>query len=119
MNEKLTSEQIQLIAFTIILHSGNARTLIHQSFKSMREADFKGANQLLENANEELLKAHHSQTELLQSYANGAKFDMEIIMVHAQDHLMTTMTLREVAIEMAHLYQQNSEVQKKLKEVRK
>lgn len=29
---------------------------------------------------------------------------MEIIMVHAQDHLMTTMTLREVALEMLHLY---------------
>ena len=26
-------------------------------------------------------------------------------MVHAQDHLMTTMTLREVAIEMLALYQ--------------
>ena len=29
---------------------------------------------------------------------------MEIIMVHAQDHLMTTMTLREVALEMLSLY---------------
>ena len=26
-------------------------------------------------------------------------------MVHAQDHLMTTMTLLEVATEMAYLYQ--------------
>ncbi len=29
---------------------------------------------------------------------------IEIIMVHAQDHLMTTMTLREVALEMLSLY---------------
>ena len=32
---------------------------------------------------------------------------MEIIMVHAQDHLMTTMTLLEVAQEMNYLYQKN------------
>lgn len=29
-------------------------------------------------------------------------------MVHAQDHLMTTMTLLEVANEMSYLYQQKA-----------
>ena len=106
MNEKMNSEEIQLIAFNIILHSGNAKMQIHSAFKAMREADFS-TNQLLEDANQEILLAHQSQTELLQSYANGTKIEMEIIMVHAQDHLMTTMTLREMAIEMSYLYEQN------------
>ena len=52
----------------------------------------------LEDANNELIEAHKSQTSLLQNYANGQEIIMEIIMVHAQDHLMTTMTLREMAI---------------------
>lgn len=30
-------------------------------------------------------------------------------MVHAQDHLMTTMTLKEVAVEMITLYQRLDE----------
>ena len=30
-------------------------------------------------------------------------------MVHAQDHLMTTMTLREVALEMLNLYRKVEE----------
>lgn len=30
-------------------------------------------------------------------------------MVHAQDHLMTTMTLREVALEMLELYKKLEE----------
>jgi len=110
MNEKLTSEEIQLVAFTIILHSGNAKTKTHEAFKAMRIADFVTVNQLLEEANEEILKAHKSQTELLQFYANGTKIEMEIIMVHAQDHLMTTMTFREVAIEMCNLYKQNHDL---------
>lgn len=114
MSEKLTSEETQVIAFTIIFHSGSARTEIHNAFKAMRAGDFETAQQLLEVANEEILKAHQSQTELLQSYASGTSFDMEIIMVHAQDHLMTTMTLREVALEMRHLYQQNHAIMKKL-----
>lgn len=115
MNEKLTTEDIQLIAFNIILHSGNAKTQIHNAFNAMRKSDFVVANQLLEEANEEILQAHKSQTELLQNYANGTKIEMEIIMVHAQDHLMTTMTLREIAIEMSFLYEKNHELSIKLR----
>lgn len=115
MNEKMSSDDIQLVAFNIILHSGNAKTKIHMAFKSMREADFTTTTQLLEEANQEILEAHKSQTELLQSYANGTKIDMEIIMVHAQDHLMTTMTMREIAIEMSYLYQKNHELSNKLR----
>lgn len=115
MTKTLTSEEIQLTAFTIILHSGNAKTQIHEAFKAMRAANFTLANSLLEEANDEILNAHKSQTELLQSYANGTQIEMEIIMVHAQDHLMTTMTLREMALEMSFLYQQNHELLIKLR----
>ena len=55
MNEKMSSEDIQLVAFNIILHSGNAKTKIHEAFKSMRQADFTLANQHLEEANQEIL----------------------------------------------------------------
>lgn len=100
-------ENLQTVAFDIILHSGLARTVVHEAFKFMREGDYEKADEKLEEANEELLLAHKSQTNLLQDYAGGAKIEMEIIMVHAQDHLMTTMTLREVAIEMKYLYQRD------------
>ena len=106
MNDQMISEEIQITAFNIILHSGNAKTKIHSAFELMRKGEFDKANQLLDEANDDILEAHESQTGLLQSYANGTKIEMEIIMVHAQDHLMTTMTLLEIAIEISHLYQQ-------------
>ena len=55
------------------------------------------------------MEAHHAQTDLLQKYASGTEVKIEIIMVHAQDHLMTTMTLKEVALEMITLYQRLDE----------
>ncbi len=100
----MNPEDIQLAAFEIILNSGNARTSVHEAFASMRESDYDKAAQLLESSNEELLLAHQAQTKLLQNYASGVEIKIEIIMVHAQDHLMTTMTLREVALEMLALY---------------
>ncbi|KHD46094.1 PTS cellobiose transporter subunit IIA [Streptococcus hongkongensis] len=100
----MTNEEVQMAAFEIILNSGNSRTIVHEAFAAMREGEFDRASELLESANEELLLAHKAQTHLLQEYAGGTEITMEIIMVHAQDHLMTTMTLREVAIEMLELY---------------
>ncbi|MDU5510659.1 PTS cellobiose transporter subunit IIA [Enterococcus gilvus] len=109
MAEQMNSEELQVAAFEIILHSGNARTIIHDAFASMRKKEDEKAKKQLEEANEQLLMAHKAQTQLLKEYAGGKKIEMEIIMVHAQDHLMTTMTLLEVANEMRYLYQQRTE----------
>ncbi|MCH4168385.1 MAG: PTS cellobiose transporter subunit IIA [Streptococcaceae bacterium] len=101
-------EKLQVVAFELILHSGNARTMIHEAFTHMEQGEFDKADEKLEAANEALLLAHKGQTKLLQDYAGGKEIVMEIIMVHAQDHLMTTMTLREVALRMKLLYQRTN-----------
>lgn len=100
----MDKDEIQNVAFTIILHSGNSRTLIHEGFGFMRNGEFERTEEKLEEANSELTAAHKSQTSLMQKYTSGEDVNMDIIMVHAQDHLMTTITLREVALEMLELY---------------
>lgn len=100
----MNPEEVQVVAFEIILNSGNARTLVHEAFAEMRAGQYDQALAKLDEANSELLLAHQAQTRLLQEYAGGTEIKIEIIMVHAQDHLMTTMTLREVALEMLELY---------------
>lgn len=100
----MDQDEIQSVAFTIILHSGNSRTLVHEGFGLMRNKEFEQAEEKLDEANNELTAAHQSQTSLMQKYTSGEDVNMDIIMVHAQDHLMTTITLREVAIEMLSLY---------------
>ena len=100
----MTEEELQLAAFEIILHSGTARTSVQEALDAMKNGAFQEAEEKLAAADEELLQAHHAHTDLLQKYASGTEIKIEIIMVHAQDHLMTTMTLKEVAIEMMHMY---------------
>lgn len=102
----MTKDDLQVAAFEIILHSGDARTMVHEGLDFMNQGKFEEADQKMEDANNELAEAHKAQTKLLQDYANGEEVTMEIIMVHAQDHLMTTMTLREMAIEFSKMYKQ-------------
>ena len=100
----MNTEELQVVAFEIILHSGTARTEVHEAFALMREGKYAESEEKLEVANSELVEAHHAQTKLLQDYASGVEIKIEIIMVHAQEHLMTTMTLLEVAKEMLELH---------------
>ena len=58
-----------MTSFDIIFHSGNARTLIHEAFRSMRKEMFEEVEEKLRQANEEILHAHQSQTQLLKEYA--------------------------------------------------
>lgn len=109
----MTDDELQMVAFEIILNSGNARTIVHEAFAAMRNGRLEEAGELLTNANNEMLLAHRAQTNLLQEYASGESINVEIIMVHAQDHLMTTMTLREVALEMLEMYKKMERYEKK------
>ena len=89
----MNQEELQVAAFEIILHSGTARTEIHEAFADMREGRFDDAEAKLEHSNEEILEAHHAQTKLLQDYASGVETKIETLLVPAPDPFMTTITL--------------------------
>ena len=114
----MTKDDLQVVAFEIILHSGNARTMIHEGLDLMHEGKFEESEKKMEDSNKELLEAHKSQTILLSNYANGDEIVMEIIMVHAQDHLMTTMTLREMALEQMKMYKQFNKLKQEFMELK-
>ena len=79
----------------IIIKSGEAKKIIKQAMEKARQEEFEEANQFLKEANGMLIESHAIHTELLGS--DSYIEDMNILSVHAEDHLMTTMTLLEVS----------------------
>ncbi|MUK87646.1 PTS cellobiose transporter subunit IIA [Ornithinibacillus sp. L9] len=92
------------IAFQIILYAGNGRSSAMEAIQEAKEGNFKEADRLIEEAGEELSKAHGYQTNLLQEEANGEGASVNVILVHSQDHLMTAMTVRDLAIEIIEIH---------------
>lgn len=91
-------------AFFIILHSGNARSKTMQALQSAREQQFSEADNLLEEAEKEINVAHKVQTEMIQSNARGEEINLSILLIHAQDHLMTAMLAIDLAKEILLLH---------------
>ncbi len=96
----MKTESIQQLSFMIILHAGNARSSAFEAIAAAKRSDAALVKEKLEEAETSFLEAHKLQTELLQEEARGTSNEMSVLLVHAQDHLMTAMTVKELATEM-------------------
>ncbi|MGE1165941.1 PTS lactose/cellobiose transporter subunit IIA [Peribacillus simplex] len=52
--------------------------------------------------------AHKIQTALIQQEVSGEVFEIPMLLIHPQDHLMTSMTTKDLAIEIVELYKKTS-----------
>ena len=93
----MDSEQI---VFTIIVHAGDARSHALEALRYAREHKFTEANESMAKAKAELIEAHQIQTELLQAEAAGEKHEVNLLLIHAQDHLMTAILAKDLIEEM-------------------
>lgn len=89
---------LENIVFEIISNAGVAKGLVYEAMNaSLKNNDFKKAQDLLKEADEYLLNAHKIQTELIQEEARGNHLQTTVLFVHAQDHLMTALEVRSLA----------------------
>ncbi|MCF0227423.1 MAG: PTS lactose/cellobiose transporter subunit IIA [Malacoplasma sp.] len=108
------SKKSMEVGFEIVALAGDARTIYLQVLELLKEykksspnrkkeiiSEIKRQKQEAENL---LIQCHQKQTDLLQSEARGEDADMSYLMVHAQDHLMTTLLLKEILETFLDLY---------------
>lgn len=98
------SELMQAI-MGLILHSGTTKSDCMEAIQLAKKGDIQSAKEKIELANQSLVEAHHSQTALLTQEARGEKVEVSMMLIHAQDHLMNSITFRDLAKEMIELYE--------------
>lgn len=90
----MDNEKMYEIAFQIIVHAGESRSLSSEAMDAAENYDFEKAEELLKKANDEFLECHQIQTDLLTAEANGEENNINVILIHSQDHLtMATMAM--------------------------
>lgn len=94
---------IEQIVMNIIIYSGDARSYLYEALNSAKAGRYDEINSLIEKANEAIGKAHDIQTGLLQQEAGGEPLKVSILFVHSQDHLMTTISEKNLILEIIEL----------------
>ncbi len=91
------------VVMNIIVNAGEARSLCFEALRLARNNDINKAKDNLASARECINKAHLTQTQLIEMDEGEGKVPMTLVLVHAQDHLMTTILALELATEMVAL----------------
>jgi phosphotransferase system enzyme II, lactose-specific, factor III len=101
----MNKEDVTMIGFEIVAFAGDARSKLLEALKKARNNEFEMARTLVKQAEECLVEAHNSQTKMIQQEAGGENIEIGFIAVHAQDHLMTTILLKDIIEDFIELYQ--------------
>jgi PTS system cellobiose-specific IIA component len=94
---------IEQIVMNIIIHSGDARSYLYEALEYAKKEKYDEIGPLIEKANEAIGKAHEIQTQMLQEEASGNPLKVSILFVHSQDHLMTTISEKNMILEIIEL----------------
>jgi PTS family lactose porter IIA component len=101
----MNKDDVTMIGFEIVAFAGDARSKLLEALKKARNNEFEMARTLVKQAEECLVEAHNSQTKMIQQEAGGENIEIGFIAVHAQDHLMTTILLKDIIEDFIELYQ--------------
>lgn len=104
----MNREEITLLGFEIVSYAGEARSKLLDALKAAQNGDFEKAEELMESANSSIVEAHHAQTSLLQKEAAGEDLAFSVTLMHGQDHLMTTLLLKDMMKHMIELYKRGT-----------
>ncbi len=100
----MTKEEVSMVGFEIVAYSGDARSKLLLAIEKAKAQKFEECKTLIDEANECLNDAHKAQTTLLQQEARGENIEIGFITVHAQDHLMTTILLKDIVNNILDIY---------------
>lgn len=104
----MNKEEVALMGFEIVAYAGDARSKLLEALSAAQAGDFDKAEMLVEKANECIVDAHKAQTELLAEEAKGSDIAYSVTMMHGQDHLMTTLLLKDLMKHLIDLYKRGS-----------
>lgn len=101
------------VAFQLIMNAGNSKSYSMMAIEAAREFRFDDAQENLRLAEDEMRAAHQAQIELIQQEAQGMPVAVNIILVHAQDHLTMAMMAKDQAVEFLNVYKMIKELKDK------
>ncbi|AYE37266.1 PTS lactose/cellobiose transporter subunit IIA [Companilactobacillus zhachilii] len=105
-------EDLEQQIFEIITHSGTARSTFYDALKIAREGNIEKAHSLMSEGDHELTQAHNVQTKLITADMSG-KTKISLLLIHAQDQFMTTMSEQTLIEQMISMQAEINELKNK------
>lgn len=97
-------EGLELLSFQIISAVGTARSMYIEAIQAAKSGQFEEAEKLLEEGQQVFLEGHHAHAGLIQKEAAGEKCEFALLLMHAEDQLMSAEAFGILAQEFIDVY---------------
>ncbi|EJB9340927.1 PTS lactose/cellobiose transporter subunit IIA [Salmonella enterica] len=87
----------------LLIYAGQARSDAMEAIAASRRKEWDTANSLMLSSEAACREAHKIQTALIGLDEGTGKVTVNLILVHAQDHLMAAMLCQDLARELVDL----------------
>lgn len=98
------SDDLELKSFEIISNVGSARSYYIEAIAFAKKYDFDSAEKSIANGVEAFNAGHKAHSDLVSREASGEKTPFSLILMHAEDQLMSAESFKIIATEFIELY---------------
>lgn len=98
------NEDLEMMCFQIITYVGTARSCYINAIQSAKSGDYKEAQRLIDEGEKAFSQGHESHGALIAMDARGELSGGGMILMHAEDQLMSAEGFRIIAAEFIDLY---------------
>ena len=106
------------ISMQLIAAAGDAKGCAFEALTEANDGNFEKAEELLKQATAATHPVHKQQMELITATAQGEEVPIEVLLVHAQDHLMNSELAQDLIRELITLYKRVDALEKEVKELK-
>lgn len=100
---------LELISFQIISAVGTARSCYIEAIHLAKNGKFDEAEALMKEGQNVFIEGHHAHAELIQKEASGEKSEFALLLMHAEDQLMSAEAFGILAQEFIDVYRKINE----------
>lgn len=101
-------EGIELASFQIIAAVGTARSLYIEAIDLARDGKFDEAREKIEEGQQVFVEGHQAHMGLITEEAQGNATDVKLILLHAEDQLMSAEAFGILASKFIDVYESMS-----------
>ena len=94
---------LELVSFKIISAVGMAKSSFIEAMKVAANGEFDAARAKIKEGEESFNGGHLAHSELIQQEASGNHVVPSILLMHAEDQLMSAETIKVMALEIIRL----------------
>ena len=102
-------EGLELLCFNMISYVGNARSDYIEAIHRAKEGKYEEAQALMESGRAAFVEGHKTHGELLAKDASGEGGQVSLLLLHAEDQMMSAEAFGILAEEFISVYKKMEE----------